>query len=306
MISRLILIFLISFFCINSNDKIKIKYKIGDKIITNQDIIDEKKYLLFLRPSLNSINKNELDELAKNSIIREIIKKREINKAYKNINEKELIDKIKLDILKFKKIKNDKELRILLKQNRINHNILIEKLKYESLWNQLIYQKFKNSIKIDKSYLENQLIERNKNNKKYEYNLSELLFEIEKLENFNDKKKKILKSINVNGFKNTVAKYSIADSASKGGQIGWVKETLLSDKLIKILNKMEEDSISNAIKYPNGYLILKVNNKREIKQKINMETELKEFIRFQKNKQLNQFSLLFFKKLKKNTIINEY
>ena len=192
MISRLILIFLISFFCINSNDKIKIKYKIGDKIITNQDIIDEKKYLLFLRPSLNSINKNELDELAKNSIIREIIKKREINKAYKNINEKELIDKIKLDILKFKKIKNDKELRILLKQNRINHNILIEKLKYESLWNQLIYQKFKNSIKIDKSYLENQLIERNKNNKKYEYNLSELLFEIEKLENFNDKKKENL------------------------------------------------------------------------------------------------------------------
>ena len=163
----------------------------------------------------------------------------------------------------------------------------------------MIYQKFKNSIKIDKSYLKKQLIERNRNNKKYEYNLSELLFEIEKLENFNDKKKKILKSINENGFRNTVAKYSIADSASKGGQIGWVKETLLSDKLIKILNRMEEDSISNTIKYPNGYLILKVNKKREIKQKINMETELKEFISLQKNKQLNQFSLLFFKKLKK-------
>ena len=306
MISRLILVFLISIFCINSNDKIKIKYKIGDKIITNQDIIHEKKYLLFLRPSLNSINKKELDELAKNSIIREIIKKKEINKAYKNINDKELIDKIKQDLLKFKKIKNDKELRVLLKLSKINYNILIEKLKYESLWNELIYQKFKNLIKIDKSYLKKQLIERNRNNKKYEYNLSELLFEIEKLENFNDKKKKILKSINENGFRNTVAKYSIADSASKGGQIGWVKETLLSDKLIKILNRMEEDSISNTIKYPNGYLILKVNKKREIKQKINMETELKEFIRFQKNKQLNQFSLLFFKKLKKNTIINEY
>ena len=206
MISRLILVFLISIFCINSNDKIKIKYKIGDKIITNQDIIHEKKYLLFLRPSLNSINKNELDELAKNSIIREIIKKKEINKAYKNIKDKELIDKIKQDLLKFKKINNDKELRVLLKQSRINYNILIEKLKYESLWNELIYQKFKNSIKIDKSYLEKQLIERNKNNKKYEYNLSELLFEIEKLENFNDKKKKILNSINENGFRNTVAK----------------------------------------------------------------------------------------------------
>ena len=60
------------------------------------------------------------------------------------------------------------------------------------------------------------------------------------------------------------------------------------------------------MKYPNGYLILKINDKKEMKQTINIDEELKEMINFERNKQLNQFSLLFYKKLKQNTIINEY
>ena len=43
-----------------------------------------------------------------------------------------------------------------------------------------------------------------------------------------------------------------------------------------------------------------------MKQIINIEKELKELIKFEKNKQLNQFSLLYYKKLKQNTNINEY
>ena len=68
---------------------------------------------------------------------------------------------------------------------------------------------------------------------------------------------------------------------------------------------MEINEITEPINYPNGYLILKINNKREIKQQINIEKELKELIAFEKNKQLNQFSLLYYKKLKQNEVINE-
>ena len=35
-----------------ANTKIEIKYKIGEEIVTNLDILDEKKYLVFLRPNL--------------------------------------------------------------------------------------------------------------------------------------------------------------------------------------------------------------------------------------------------------------
>ena len=69
---------------------------------------------------------------------------------------------------------------------------------------------------------------------------------------------------------------------------------------------MKKSQITKPIKYPSGYLILRINDKREIKRSINFEEELEQLVSFEKNKQLNQFSLLFYKKLKQNTVINEY
>ena len=58
--------------------QIKIKYKIGEEIITNIDIINERQYLIFLRPELKNLSNNEMLEISKNSLIREIIKKRKL------------------------------------------------------------------------------------------------------------------------------------------------------------------------------------------------------------------------------------
>ena len=69
---------------------------------------------------------------------------------------------------------------------------------------------------------------------------------------------------------------------------------------------MRVNEISKPIKFPNGYLILKINDKQQIIQKINFDKELKDLIEYEKNKQLNQFSLLYYKKLKQNIVINEY
>ena len=69
---------------------------------------------------------------------------------------------------------------------------------------------------------------------------------------------------------------------------------------------MKKNDVSKYIKYPNGYLILKINDKKEMEQVINVERELNEMSNYEKNRQLNQFSLLFYKKLKQNININEY
>ena len=93
---------------------------------------------------------------------------------------------------------------------------------------------------------------------------------------------------------------------NRGGEIGWVKETLLSEKIVNKLKNLKKGQISNPIKYPNGYLLLKVNNKKEMKQIIDIDKELNEKVNFERNKQLNQFSMLYYKKLEQNTKINEY
>ncbi len=179
-------------------------------------------------------------------------------------------------------------------------------MKYEALWNELIFRKFNSLVKIDEKKLKEKLILKFSSDTKYEYNLSEILFEVEKSETFENKYNQIIEYINANDFKAAASKFSITSSSNKGGDIGWIKETLLSDRLIKIFKEIKINELIKPIKYPNGYLIIKINDKREIKQSLNIDNELKESVNFERNKQLNQFSLLYYKKLKQNTAINEY
>ena len=303
-IKILFVLFLLIFTSYKLEAKIYIKYKIGDQIITNFDIENEIKNLIFFRPNLEKLSKDELDKIAKNTLIREIIKNTEIRKAFNNINSIDLEKKVKQRLFAYKKVKNEDELIQILRKDNINYKEIVEKVKYETLWNELIFQKFNKSVKIDKDYLSKQLKAKIYKNRKFEYNLSEILFEVDNNENVIKKNDEILNSIKKYGFKASASKYSISNSASIGGNIGWVKETVLSDKIVNKLDKLNIDGITKPIKYPNGFLILMINDKKEIKKEINFDEELNEFIKFEKNKQLNQFSQLYYKRLKQNTIIN--
>ena len=285
---------------------IEIKYKINNDIITNMDIDNEKNYLLFIRPSLKSLPNKEIIKISENSLIREIIKKNELNEVF-DVNEADkYINKVKKNLYRFTNVNNENDLKKLLKNNNIEYENVIEKMKYESLWNELIFRKFNSLVKLNKNKLRSDLELKIKNNKKYEYNLSELLFELNKTEKVYKTYEDIIDYVKLNNFKSAAFKYSIANSSKSGGEIGWVKETLLSKDLNNKLKKLKKNEITEPIKYPNGYLILKINDKREMKQIVNFDEEFKDLVNFEKNKQLNQFSILFYKKLKQNSKINAY
>ena len=302
----IIFFYILLFASYSYGSQIKIIYKIDDEIITNLDILEEKNYLIFLRPKLKSLPNEELLKISENSLIREIIKKKEVKKKFKDFNNKEYLDDIKKKLFYFKNVDSEEDFVKLLNKNNINYNKILEKVKYEGLWNELIIRKFNSLIKLDKKKLKDELNNKISNNKKYEYKLSEILFEVENNENYKDKYNKILKYINKNDFKSASAKFSVSNSANRGGEIGWIKETVLSKKLLNIIYDLKKGQISKPIKYPNGYLILKINDLKEMKQIIDINKELDEKIRFEQNRQLNQFSLLYYKKLKQNTKINEY
>ena len=300
-----VIVFLIFFKNSISYSQIQIKYKIDEEIITNVDILNEGKYLIFLRPSLNKLPQEEMIKISTNSLIKEIIKKKELKKIFKDIEKKEYAE-IKKNLFNFKKVKNENEFLNLIKKNNISYDKILEKIKYEALWNELIFRKFNSLVKIDEKKLKEKLILKFSSDTKYEFNLSEILFEVEKSETFENKYNQIIKYIDLNDFKAAASKFSITSSSNKGGDIGWIKETLLSDRLVKILKEIKINELIKPIKYPNGYLIIKINDIREIKQSLNIDNELKESVNYERNKQLNQFSLLYYKKLKQNTTINEY
>ncbi len=277
--------------------------KVDNEIITNIDIEIEKKYLLLLNNNLNELSENEFFELAKNSLIREIIKKKEINKSF---NQQSEITKNKIIENFYNRLGFDKKNEFIkfLDTKNISFKNLKEKLIVEALWNQLIYLKFNNKTRIDKNSIKNKIIDYyNSKDKKYEYNLSEITIDIEK--DINLIKKEILKYIEEFGFEIAANKYSKSDTSKYGGEIGWIKSTRLSKKIKNKISIIKIGEITKPIQTPNGFLFLKLNGKREIVEKLDLEKELKQQINFEKNRQLNQFSLIYYKKLKKSTNIYE-
>ena len=304
-IKKIFILFIVflNIYSLAKSQEIIIIGKVDNEIITNIDIEFEKKYLLLLNDKLNKLSKKDFFNLAKNSLIREKIKIKEINKSFKKQD-----DKIKNKIFENFYIKlgfNTKnEFIKFLDIKKINIENLKEKLTIEAFWNQLIYIKFKNKIRIDKNSIEKEIINYyNSKDKKYEYNLSEIIIDIDKDIKF--KKKEIFKYIKEYGFTVAANKYSKSDTSKYGGEIGWIKSSRLTKKLKNQISKMNIGDITDPIQTANGYLFLKMNNKREIEEKFDLKKELKQQIEFEKNRQLNQYSLNYYKKLKKNTNIYE-
>ncbi len=303
LIKKVFLFFIISsLFCnLAKSQEIIIVSKVDNEIITNIDIEIEKNYLLLLNEKLINLNKKEFFNLAKNSLVREKIKRKEINKLFEKRDEKikkRIIENF-YSRLGFKK-KN--EFLQFLTTKQIKFDNIEEKLIVEAFWNQLIYIKFKDKVRIDKKSIEGDIIKfYNTKDKKYEFNLSEIVIDFEK--DITLKKKEILAYIEEFGFKVAANKYSKSDTSKYGGEIGWIKSSRLTKNVKNQLSIIKIGEITKPIQSSNGYLFLKLNDKREIKEKLDLKNELNQQIEFEKNRQLNQFSLNYYKKLKKNTRI---
>ena len=301
------LIFLISNTSISLGIEIKIQVEIDDEIITNIDVENEKKYLTFLNPKLKELKKKDFDKIAKDSLIREIIKKKELKKIFDIDKKYKFVDKIEENLLKQKNINDKNEFINFLNYNNLNYKDIRHKLKLEALWNQLVYKKYSNNIEINEEEIRENITNQLKNSKKkYEYNLSEIVFQEKQNENILDTLKKIKDSIKKVGFENTATMFSLSNTSKNGGLIGWINEVQITEKIRNEISKLKINQISNPIKIPNGILLIKINEKKEFGQKIDIEKELKKIIEIEKNRQLNNFSIIFYKRLKQNTVINDY
>ena len=288
-------------------DTIEIKVKINNEIITNIDIENEKKYLYFLNPKLLKLDSSQVENLAKNSLITEIIKKIELQKIFDFPNNYHLVSAVEKKLIKKKNINNIDQFKKVLENLNLNYFTIKEKLLIETLWNKLIYDKYKGNVVINKEQLRKNIIDQfNNNKKKFVYNLSEIVFTKKIEETLEEKLLKINKSIKKIGFENTANIYSVSSSSKNGGLIGWINELQISKQINDKIGKLEINQISEPIKIQNGYILIKVNNKKKFEQNIEIDNELEKLINKEMNDQLNNFSSIFFKKLKKNIQINEY
>ena len=281
----------------------KILFKIENEIITTIDIYDEINYLSILNKDLQKLDKNKIFEIAKNSLINEKIKEIEILKKINKINlDEEYIDKIIITFFSKIGINTVDDFEDFFLKKNIDTKKIRKKIAIQSYWNNLIYSNYSSKINIDKKKIKEKFIEDNKKKNK-SYLLSEIIFQIENKTMRENKFKIISESIIKEGFENTALIFSTSDSSNTSGKLGWINENSLSPKIKKQISKLKLGEHTDPIIISEGYIILKINDIKEVKQKIDITKELEKLYRKKMNEQLNSYSTIYFNKIKKSTEI---
>ncbi len=280
----------------------KILFKINNKIITSIDLLNEINYLKATNSEFSNTDDKLSFEIAKNSIIREKIKEIELINLIKKIEiEESLLKKILENNFKYLNINTEEDFNKFFISRNIKPSYVKKKISIELLWNQLIFTKFKNKVKINLDQLRNDLM----NEKQTELLLSEIFFELEKGEKLEEKYTLIKKTINEKSFGQAALIHSVSDSSKNGGKIGWVKLTAINKKILNEIKQIDINEYTKPIIVPGGFLILKVKDKREKIANIDVEKELKIVVEKAQNQQLSQYSNIYLNKVKKNISIDE-
>ena len=281
----------------------KILLKVNNELITSIDILNEINYLKSINKDIDNLENKKIIEIARNSLIKYKIKK---------ITLMPIVKKMEISDDDFKRVlisnysntgftKIDEVYQHLKKYN-IKPKLIRNKMTINAIWSQFIYDKYSKNIKIDIDKLK-QDIQRNES--QTEYLLSEIIFDLKEKETVNEKFNIIKNAINENGFANTAIIYSISETSTSGGNIGWVSENSMNKKILKKIMEIDINNFTEPLVIPGGYLILKINEKRITKKDIELEDELKKIVQIKTNEQLNQFSNIFLNKIKKDIVINE-
>ena len=304
-ITIILIFFLLTSLSISSIN-FRIILKIDNQIVTTYDLEQERNYLLALNPRLNEVDEKTLLDIAKKSIVKEVIRKNEILK-YKELNlQNSQINTILEKMINDLNFSNLQQFQNYLMSYSISIDEIRGKIEIENEWKNLIYAKYSKSINIDKASLQSKIDNISEKEFLIEYNLSEIIFSKQNNNNLKEVEKKIFESINEIGFENTANLYSISDSAKVGGKIGWIRKDNLSAEVVEKLKNLKQNSNSPVIEIGNNYLILKINEIKETPVKIDKKKELEKMIMIETSKQLDKFSNIFYNKIKLNSKISEF
>ncbi len=308
MLKKIYLTIIISFFLSNSalaKENVFIVSIVEDQIITNHDVNKEANYLKILNPNIAQLDDKQIQKIAKSSLINEIIKKSEVEKILDMNKENDYVNVYIKDLFTRLNFRDEKDFKdYLINSSSYSFEEIKRKIKIEIMWNELIFLKFSDRVSINKKKLLKKIDNLN-NEVRNEYKLSEIVFKRVMDIDLDNQINKIKSSIADIGFDNTANIYSISESSKMGGNIGWINENNLSEKIYDKIKNLKQGEVTDIIQIGNEYLILKINEIRQKKIQIDKEKELDKMIKFETNKQLNQFSKIFFDKAKINYSIND-
>ena len=297
----IILILLLNFKPVNvASFEIKIIENINNQIITNVDIENEYNYLVALNVKYKELDKQKMLNYAKESLVKEIIKKIEVIKYFDLTQNSPMVVSFVENLYLNLGIKNEEEFKVYLQSYDLKLKTIYEKITIENIWNQLVYTRYKDQITINKEEIREKL--NSKKSEVIQYNISEIFFSVRNKEEYKNKLNKIKKSILDDGFDKTALLYSESNSSKNSGALGWINENQLSKVFIKELVLLNVGENTNPINLTGGSIILKINEIKKELKKIDIDKELDKIFKYEQNRQLNNFSTIYYNKVKSKII----
>ena len=125
------------------------------------------------------------------------------------------------------------------------------------------------------------------------------------MKELDNKFQEIKKIINDKGFDFAALKYSESPTSNLGGKLDWINENSLNKNIIEEIKNLKINDFTKPINIPGGFLILQINDVKSTKIELDIDKELKKLENYEKNNQLNQYSKIYFNKVKKDLEISE-
>ena len=121
----------------------------------------------------------------------------------------------------------------------------------------------------------------------------------------NFKTTEIKNTIDNTSFETAANRFSISDTANFGGNIGKVNENQLSKIIKDELKKIDINNYTDPISIGNSFLIIKINKKDVINLELDENEMVKRMIGIERKRQYENFSLIYYNKIKLNSQIDE-
>ncbi len=284
-------------------DKVKISdalfMTVGNKATTKSDIVNEIKIILILNnQSYSAEERDLLQELAVKSIVRRNVKQIALeNHNFYQFKQQDL----EIELMRLaKNINVDIEtLKSICASNDIDFSIIEDQIKVELFWNSLIFELYKSRITINPDDINAKLKLIQNNKKTKEYLISEILMNVTQKDKLEEEIDQLKNKIKIEGFENVAKSLSISESAVRGGDLGWLNENIISEKIKSNIINTPVGQLSEPITLREGVLIFKIRDKRNIKNKKSLEEIKNELVNNEKTKMLQMYSLSHYDKLRR-------
>lgn len=296
-----IILFVLTITTAKSNIQNTIVVKVNNKIITSFEV--KNKILSTLIISGNEINQDNIDKLkgqTLESLINFKLKEIELEKYDFKVDEKRLDNYInRVTRNNIVKVKNN------FSKYNLDYNLWINELETQFKWQNFIYSFYSKKIDTNENFISDEIDKIVSSQMKIkEVNLSEI--EIMRNDNSSNDEiiNKTLNEIKNNGFENTALKFSISNTSSQKGNMGWINSKIISKEVNDVIVNLSPGSISKPVIRENSIIFFKLNSERYIENKdIDKEILKKNIIQRKKNELFEMYSKSHLSILKNNSLV---